>query len=96
MKSFRTIFTIMVLVIMGMGFTCSSPANPNHYVKMQWVAGSETPYQIHRSIDGINFSVIATTSNVTFTDTNVVPNHRYWYFVSNSVGKSNTVSATIP
>jgi hypothetical protein len=63
-------------------------ANPEvdtngYLVRVEWTdnAADASGYQIERSLDGSNFSVIATTAGdaTSFTDRNVSPNTYYWY-----------------
>jgi hypothetical protein len=74
-------------------------ANPDvdtngNFVRVQWTdtAADATGYQIERSLDGSNFSTIATTGGgaTSFTDRNVSPNTYYWYRVHafNGAGQS--------
>lgn len=74
-------------------------------VNLSWQdsANDETGFLIERSIDGVNFTQIATTgANVTsYTDTNVLPNTTYSYRVraTNLGGNSaytNTATVTTP
>jgi titin len=47
-------------------------------------------YRVERSIDGVNWTMVGTTTLVSFTDTGLLPNAQYYYRVSatNSTGTS--------
>lgn len=66
-------------------------------VQLDWKAVSgATGYKVYRSINNLDFSLIATVSTINYTDTNLTPNTNYYYYVkaSNNDGES-APSATV-
>jgi hypothetical protein len=73
------------------------------YINLAWADNSsnETGFKVYRSLDGVNFTrIVTTTAGVTsYTDTGRAANTKYYYYVraTNSFGDSadsNTAAAT--
>jgi hypothetical protein len=78
----------------------------SHTAILKWNennTGAQLAFKVYRSTNGQSFGVVAKPTMKTWTDYNVLPNHSYWYYVTqyNTVtntesGKSNTIKLTIP
>jgi hypothetical protein len=100
----------------AIAWSCQAPAVGTHYATVAWQPvktytngqpiGSTVSYIVYKSSDGANFTVraadIALTTNQ-FVDSSVLPNRKYWYYVTaydSSVDKesaaSNIAAVVIP
>lgn len=76
-------------------FAVATGTSPYDSVSLSWNWGGgdfDAFYWIERSLDGMSYTALATTSNtttLTFTDTGLVPAARYWY-------RLNVRSSTVP
>lgn len=95
--------TLVLACLLAVG--CPSQGSGGHTATVKWSAGGQywttVRYRIYRSGDGSVFKVYQSgllQTPTSWTDTNVLPNHRYWYYVTaydSSTGKESSKSPTV-
>jgi fibronectin type 3 domain-containing protein len=98
-----------LIALVGYMWACNTSALPHHSAQVKWHAGQVYPtsvqYRIYRSTNGTSYTVahITPQPGLAWTDTNVLPNHKYFYYVTaydtltkKESPKSNIASCTVP